>query len=85
LPGDLVVDRGDDKVMSWVRTARRAPKLPDEKPEVTGHSARNYLYRIFEKLGYPTRVELIFYISSPLERDERHRNAADDNERNRMN
>jgi DNA-binding NarL/FixJ family response regulator len=33
-----------------------------EKLEVTEHSIRNYLYRIFEKLGVSTRVELILYV-----------------------
>jgi DNA-binding NarL/FixJ family response regulator len=28
------------------------------------HSIRNYLYRIFEKLGVSTRVELILYAIS---------------------
>ncbi len=31
---------------------------------VTEHSVRNYLYRIFEKLGVSTRVELILYVFS---------------------
>jgi DNA-binding NarL/FixJ family response regulator len=31
---------------------------------VTEHSVRNYLYRIFEKLGVSTRVELILYVLS---------------------
>jgi DNA-binding NarL/FixJ family response regulator len=35
-----------------------------EKLEVTEHSIRNYLYRIFEKLGVSTRVELILYVFS---------------------
>jgi len=40
-----------------------------EQLGVTEHSVRNYLYRIFEKLGVSTRVELILYVFS-------HRNAA---------
>ena len=35
-----------------------------ERLEVTEHSIRNYLYRIFEKLGVSTRVELILYVFS---------------------
>jgi DNA-binding NarL/FixJ family response regulator len=35
-----------------------------EKLNVTEHSIRNYLYRIFEKLGVSTRVELILYVFS---------------------
>jgi DNA-binding NarL/FixJ family response regulator len=35
-----------------------------EKLDVTEHSIRNYLYRIFEKLGVSTRVELILYVFS---------------------
>jgi DNA-binding NarL/FixJ family response regulator len=32
--------------------------------EVKEHSIRNYVYRIFEKLGVSTRVELILYVFS---------------------
>lgn len=28
------------------------------------HSIRNYIYRIFEKLGVPSRVELVLYMFS---------------------
>ena len=35
-----------------------------EQLGVTEHSVRNYLYRIFEKLGVSTRVELILYVFS---------------------
>jgi DNA-binding NarL/FixJ family response regulator len=39
-----------------------------QKLEVTEHSIRNYLYRIFEKLGVSTRVELILYAFSQRDR-----------------
>ena len=32
-----------------------------ERLKVTEHSVRNYLYRIFDKLGVSSRVELILY------------------------
>jgi DNA-binding NarL/FixJ family response regulator len=35
-----------------------------QKLNVTEHSIRNYLYRIFDKLGVSTRVELILYAFS---------------------
>lgn len=35
-----------------------------EQLGVTEHSVRNYLYRIFEKVGVSTRVELILYVFS---------------------
>jgi DNA-binding NarL/FixJ family response regulator len=35
-----------------------------ENLHVTEHSIRNYLYRIFEKLGVSTRVELLLYVFS---------------------
>jgi DNA-binding NarL/FixJ family response regulator len=35
-----------------------------ERLEVKEHSIRNYLYRIFEKFGVSTRVELILYAFS---------------------
>ena len=35
-----------------------------ERLKVKEHSIRNYLYRIFEKLGVSTRVELILYAFS---------------------
>jgi two-component system nitrate/nitrite response regulator NarL len=39
-----------------------------EELKVTEHSIRNYLYRIFEKLGVSTRVELILYVFSRRDR-----------------
>jgi DNA-binding NarL/FixJ family response regulator len=39
-----------------------------QKLKVKEHSIRNYLYRIFEKLGVSTRVELILYAFSQRER-----------------
>jgi len=35
-----------------------------QKLKVKEHSIRNYIYRIFEKLGVSTRVELILYVFS---------------------
>jgi DNA-binding CsgD family transcriptional regulator len=35
---------------------------------VKEHSVRNYLYRIFEKLGVSSRVELVLYASTEHER-----------------
>ena len=35
-----------------------------ERLKVREHSIRNYLYRIFEKVGVSTRVELILYAFS---------------------
>jgi DNA-binding CsgD family transcriptional regulator len=35
-----------------------------EKLQVSVHSVRNYLYRIFEKVGVSTRVELVLYAFS---------------------
>jgi len=35
-----------------------------QRLKVKEHSVRNYLYRIFEKLGVSTRVELILYAFS---------------------
>ena len=32
--------------------------------QVSDHSVRNYLYRIFEKLGVSSRVELILHVSA---------------------
>ena len=38
-----------------------------QKLKVKEHSIRNYLYRIFDKLGVSTRVELILYVFSQRE------------------
>ncbi len=38
-----------------------------QKLKVKEHSIRNYIYRIFEKLGVSTRVELILYVFSHRE------------------
>jgi DNA-binding NarL/FixJ family response regulator len=35
-----------------------------ERLKVKEHSIRNYIYRIFEKLGVSNRVELILYVFS---------------------
>jgi len=35
-----------------------------QKLKVKEHSIRNYIYRIFEKLGVSSRVELILYVFS---------------------
>lgn len=35
-----------------------------QRLRVKEHSTRNYIYRIFEKLGVSSRVELILYIFS---------------------
>ena len=40
-----------------------------QRLEVKEHSIRNYLYRIFEKLGVSTRVELILYAFSQRDRN----------------
>jgi DNA-binding NarL/FixJ family response regulator len=39
-----------------------------ETLHVKEHTVRNYIYRIFEKLGVSNRVELIFYAFSQRER-----------------
>ena len=39
-----------------------------EALHVKEHSVRNYIYRIFEKLGVSSRVELILYAFSQRER-----------------
>jgi len=39
-----------------------------EALHVNEHSVRNYIYRIFEKLGVSSRVELILYAFSQRER-----------------
>ena len=36
--------------------------------KVSDHSVRNYLYRIFEKLGVSSRVELILHVSAQQSR-----------------
>ena len=35
-----------------------------QKLKVKEHSIRNYIYRIFQKLGVSSRVELILYVFS---------------------
>ena len=38
-----------------------------EQLKIKEHSVRNYVYRIFEKLGVSSRVELILYVFSHRE------------------
>jgi len=40
-----------------------------QRLEVKEHSIRTYLYRIFQKLGVSTRVELILYAFSQRDRN----------------
>lgn len=61
--GISLLTRREDDV---VRLAVDGMKNRDiaEQLQVTEHSVRNYIYRIFEKLGVSTRVELILYVLS---------------------
>jgi two-component system nitrate/nitrite response regulator NarL len=58
----LLTAREDD-VVRLVADGMRNREIA-EQLGVTEHSVRNYLYRIFEKLGVSTRVELILYVFS---------------------
>jgi len=61
--GTLLLTRREEDVVRLVVDGMKNREIA-QKLNVTEHSIRNYLYRIFEKLGVSTRVELILYVFS---------------------
>ena len=52
--------RREEEVAHLVADAMKNREIA-QRVKVKEHSIRNYLYRIFEKLGVSSRVELILY------------------------
>ena len=55
----------------WFASSSRGVKNREipARLKVKEHSVRNYIYRIFEKLGVSSRVELMLYMFSHRERN----------------
>jgi DNA-binding NarL/FixJ family response regulator len=65
--GIPILTRREEEVVRLVSDGLKNREIAQEL-NVQEHSIRNYLYRIFEKVGVSTRVELILYASSQRER-----------------
>jgi DNA-binding NarL/FixJ family response regulator len=61
--GTPILTRREESVVHLVVDGLKNREIA-QKLNVKEHSIRNYLYRIFEKLGVSTRVELILYTFS---------------------
>ena len=58
-----LLTRREEEVVRLVADGLKNREIA-EKLQVKEHSVRNYIYRIFEKLGVSSRVELILYAFS---------------------
>jgi DNA-binding NarL/FixJ family response regulator len=61
--GMPLLTRREEEVVHLVADGLKNREIAD-KLQVKEHSIRNYIYRIFDKLGVSTRVELILYAFS---------------------
>jgi DNA-binding NarL/FixJ family response regulator len=61
--GMPLLTRREEEVVRLVSDGLKNREIA-QRLKVKEHSVRNYLYRIFEKLGVSTRVELILYAFS---------------------
>lgn len=61
--GMPLLTRREEEVVRLVADGLKNREIA-EKLQVKEHSVRNYIYRIFEKLGVSSRVELILYVFS---------------------
>jgi DNA-binding NarL/FixJ family response regulator len=65
--GIPILTHREEQVVRLAADGLRNREIAQEL-NVKEHSIRNYLYRIFEKLGVSTRVELTLYVSNQRER-----------------
>jgi DNA-binding NarL/FixJ family response regulator len=61
--GTPLLTRREEEVVHLVADGMKNREIA-QRLKVKEHSIRNYLYRIFEKLGVSSRVELILYAFS---------------------
>ena len=64
--GMPLLTRREEDVVRLVADGLKNREIADQL-KVKEHSVRNYIYRIFEKLGVSSRVELILYVFSHRE------------------
>lgn len=62
-PGTSLLSRREDEIARLVATGLSNLEV-SEKLGLSPHTVKNYLFRIFEKLGISTRIELVLYILS---------------------
>ena len=63
---ETVLTRREEDVARLVADGLKNREIA-QRLKVKEHSIRNYIYRIFEKLGVSSRVELILYVFSHRE------------------
>jgi DNA-binding NarL/FixJ family response regulator len=61
-----LMTRREEEVVHLVADGLKNREIAQQL-KVKEHSIRNYIYRIFEKLGVSSRVELILYVFSHRE------------------
>jgi DNA-binding NarL/FixJ family response regulator len=66
--GAPILTQREEEVVRLVTEGLKNREIAKEL-NVKEHSVRNYLYRIFEKLGVSSRVELVLYASTERERN----------------
>jgi DNA-binding NarL/FixJ family response regulator len=66
--GMPLLTRREEEVVYLVADGLKNREIA-EKLRVKEHSVRNYIYRVFEKLGVSSRVELVLYAFSQREND----------------
>jgi two-component system nitrate/nitrite response regulator NarL len=61
--GEALLSKREDEIARLVATGL-ANREVSEKLGLSRHTVKNYLFRIYEKLGISTRIELVLYILS---------------------
>jgi DNA-binding NarL/FixJ family response regulator len=73
--GKAILSPREQEVVHWLAEGLSNREIAD-KLTLSENTVKNYLFRIFEKLGISNRVELILYAASQLEerRSDSHKN-----------
>jgi DNA-binding NarL/FixJ family response regulator len=61
--GDNLLTKREDEVVRLIVEGMNTREI-SERLNLTSHTVRNYLYRIYEKLGIFSRVELVLYATN---------------------
>jgi two-component system, NarL family, nitrate/nitrite response regulator NarL len=67
--GEALLSKREDEIARLVATGL-ANREVSEKLGLSRHTVKNYLFRIYEKLGISTRIELVLYILSQAQPSE---------------
>jgi two-component system nitrate/nitrite response regulator NarL len=76
--GELVRLSKREREVAQLVAAGLSNRSVSEKLGLSGHTVKNYLFRIFEKLGISTRIELVIYILNETKPPESERNRPPD-------